>query len=289
MPRKKKTPTQNVEEPVDYGFTPISIGQGDVQMLAVDDIEMDGQFRFRMKVLTGALEKSIAENGLQVPIIVRPLHDGDRPYQLISGYRRLTAIKGLKQKKVAAIVRSDLVDDDDAFRASVLENVQRKTYSNLDLGYLVLEWKKREDYSLDKAAHVLGVSKRQVQNLAKLTKLPKRLQEEIQAESNFTSTHALVLHQAVDNQRADGYDEWIERVNGDEQLSVGRLQRAINAAHKAKSKAGEAPVVRSLFRDDSAKAGEFWLQPVKLTPSEMSEEEKASYREELQKLLKALS
>ncbi len=68
------------------------------------------------------LVESIMMNGVLVPVIVRPVDDG--AYEMISGHRRLYAVKEIGLEKIPAIVKN--YDDDEAILAMVDSNLQRE-------------------------------------------------------------------------------------------------------------------------------------------------------------------
>ncbi len=68
------------------------------------------------------LVESIMLNGVLVPVTVRPLDDGD--YEMISGHRRLFAVKEIGLERIPAIVKK--YDDDEAIIAMVDSNLQRE-------------------------------------------------------------------------------------------------------------------------------------------------------------------
>lgn len=68
------------------------------------------------------LVESIMLNGVLVPVTVRQLEDGD--YEMISGHRRLHAVKEIGLERIPAIVKD--YDDDEAILAMVDSNLQRE-------------------------------------------------------------------------------------------------------------------------------------------------------------------
>ena len=68
------------------------------------------------------LVESIMMNGVLVPVTVRPIEDGN--YEMISGHRRLFAVKEIGLEKIPAIVKN--YDDDEAILAMVDSNLQRE-------------------------------------------------------------------------------------------------------------------------------------------------------------------
>ena len=68
------------------------------------------------------LVESIMMNGVLVPVTVRPIDDG--AYEMISGHRRLYAVKEIGLEKIPAIIKN--YDDDEAILAMVDSNLQRE-------------------------------------------------------------------------------------------------------------------------------------------------------------------
>lgn len=71
------------------------------------------------------LAKDIEANGLQSPIIVRPIEHDHFQYEIIAGHRRFTAHKVLKKETIEAFVRDDLTEDQAVF-TNLSENLLRK-------------------------------------------------------------------------------------------------------------------------------------------------------------------
>ena len=67
------------------------------------------------------LSESIEANGLQQPIVVRPIDEG---YEIIAGQRRFMACRLLGRKSVEAIVRTG-IDDRTAYELAIVENAPR--------------------------------------------------------------------------------------------------------------------------------------------------------------------
>ena len=68
------------------------------------------------------LVESIMLNGVLVPVTVRPVEDGY--YEMISGHRRLFAVKQIGLERIPAIIKE--YDDDEATLAMVDSNLQRE-------------------------------------------------------------------------------------------------------------------------------------------------------------------
>lgn len=94
-----------------------------------DEIEVDKIHPFKdhpFKVLDDEkmheLVESIMLNGVLVPVTVRPIEDGE--YEMISGHRRLFAVKEIGLEMIPAIIKK--YDDDEAVLAMVDSNLQRE-------------------------------------------------------------------------------------------------------------------------------------------------------------------
>ena len=82
-----------------------------------------------------SLEESISEQGIAMPLLVRPLENADGEYEIISGHRRLFAARRLGFKEVPVIVydisREDaivMLVDSNLFREHVLPSEKAFAY-----------------------------------------------------------------------------------------------------------------------------------------------------------------
>ena len=258
-----------------------------VSMVSLDDINLaDETYRFRAALRIGPLADSMKENGLQVPIIVLARGRGQRQYKLLSGFRRCSAALKLGWKEISAVVRDDL-DDEGAFKAAVVENTNRKTYSDIDRANVVAEYRRRGFTGGDDVPMaVLGLTKRQQRNLLSLLKLPKTVQASIDdPEQGFSTTHALILRQAKAKYPKLDYGKWIKRVN-EESLSISSLKRAVNKEYDGKT---DAKGFGGLFRDKGTDGkNTFRFNPVAVNIKKMSDADKAKLKENLEAVLDAM-
>jgi len=264
-----------------------------VEHIPLDELDLgDHSFRFRAALRVGPLRDSIAAEGQQLPIVVRWVGaSGEQRYQIISGFRRATAMRELQATTIAAIVRDDLGDDEAAFRASVLENSQRRTYSDIDRALVIKSYEDRGFSSVD-VAQLMGLSKRQKNNLRSLLDLPRTVREAIDdPDQPFGATHGLVLKQLKGRFPRLNYGTWVKAVstgNDGAGLSVSQLKRAVNARYREASQEG---TVRSIFRpgDTQVDRGVFRLQPMKIETASLSDAERDALKAELSLLLAALA
>lgn len=291
------TPTAEISEPAPEATTTSEpptasvehlIAEGKVEHIPLEKVDLDDQtFMFRAALRTGPLKKSIRAEGQQLPIVVRKVgRTRGQRYQVISGFRRATAMRELGFKTVAAIVREDLDDDEAAFRASVVENEQRKTYSDIDRA-LVIRAHEQAGYSSVEAADLMGLSKRQKNNLKSLLDLPDEVKVAIDdPDSHFSATHGILLRRLATKRPALDVGAIVREVNG-KKLSAAQMVRAANKATAGdKKRAGMGSIFNSASTDRAA--GVFRLAPVKVVPADLGEEDRKRLKAELKELLKAL-
>ncbi len=129
----------------------------ELKVVNVVDIEIWDEANVRNIEITEGIDE-LAENinqiGLQNPPIV---HEVDGKIKLISGQRRLLAVKQLGWKEIPVLVIKKHVSLFDAKLASISENIHRKPLNPSDLAD-VCDYLYRKLGSVKKAAKALGVS-----------------------------------------------------------------------------------------------------------------------------------
>ena len=147
---------------------------------------------------------SVHENGVLIPVLVRPDRDGNG-YEMISGHRRKFALEFNGAKEIDAIVRN--LDDDQATIIMVDSNIQRENILPTERGYayrMKLEAMKHQGkrtdltstqvgqklgkYSVEELAEQVGESRNQIQRYIRLTYLVKPLRDMVDGihEDGFT-------------------------------------------------------------------------------------------------------
>jgi ParB/RepB/Spo0J family partition protein len=260
--------------------------EGRLIQAKLDNIDFgDETYRFRAALRTGPLQASLDASGLQIPVVLKARPRGrNSKYQIISGFRRCTAAREIGWTHITAIVRSG-ISDEEAFRASVLENTERKTYSDIDRAYVIRAYKARGIGSTDVAA-LMGLSKRQANNIQSLLELPEVVQDAIDDnEQYFSATHGLTLKKLSSTYPQLEYEGWVKLVN-EKELSVAQLKRQVNAEYRPEAQSG----FQTLFNvtGTNLDEGEVRFMPVKLKLSELADDEKAALKAELKALLKKL-
>lgn len=239
----------------------------------------DKTWQFRVSLRVGDLQESIRLNGQQLPVILRRVSGRDL-LQIISGFRRTTAIHSIGWTTVHGIVLHD-VSDDAAFRLSVLENEKRKTYSDLDRAYAITKYRQMGLTVGNIAGEVFGLSRKQIERLEKLTKLPDYMQSAIE-EGELSATTALALKQLHDKSPEGAVDlaAWTRKV-ADDNISVRNLRTSVLKAMPAKT---AGPSLFSTKSDD--KSGTvIRFKPIRVNLSTIGADERSHIVGELEALL----
>jgi len=149
-----------------------------VQKISLNEIELgDSKFRTRYDLGEKQIEElagSIRSEGLINPIVVR--RRTDSKYQLISGFRRVEAIRKLGEENIDAIVVS--VDDDKALRIAVSENLKRKSLTPIEIG-LMCDRLARDGRSYDEVGRLMGLSPKQIQRHIRTLKLSEEVRHSL--------------------------------------------------------------------------------------------------------------
>ena len=105
-----------------------------IMEIPVEDIQefKNHPFRVRNDEQMSELVKSISENGILVPVLIRP-HPNGHGYEMISGHRRMNAAMVNGQEKIQAIVRE--LTDDQATIIMVDSNIQRENILPTERGF----------------------------------------------------------------------------------------------------------------------------------------------------------
>lgn len=105
-----------------------------IMEVPVEDIQefKNHPFRVRNDEQMSELVKSISENGILVPVLIRP-HPNGYGYEMISGHRRMNAAMVNGQEKIQAIVRE--LTDDQATIIMVDSNIQRENILPTERGF----------------------------------------------------------------------------------------------------------------------------------------------------------
>ena len=116
------------------------------------------------------LQESISQVGLLQPIGIT--EKGKGKYEIVYGFRRLEAFKGLKKKEIPAVI----LRGDDLLAMQITENLQREDLKPMELARAIAKYQKESELtSLTDIAKVLGKTLREISLLNKLNSLYKPL------------------------------------------------------------------------------------------------------------------
>ena len=170
--------------------------------IPIDDIAdfKKHPFNVRLDEEMESLIKSVEENGVLVPVLVRPNQKGNG-YEMVSGHRRKFAMEKSGATEIDAIVRD--LDDDQATIIMVDSNIQRENILPTERGFaykMKLDAMKRQGKRVDltcsqvgnksgkKSMEVIadeaGESKNQIHRYIRLTYLVKPLRDMVDGISD---------------------------------------------------------------------------------------------------------
>lgn len=207
------------KEPIDI---PEGLPTGKVSEINIRDIAVeDSTFEFRVAYKVSDLKRSIKAEGLQFPVILR---GKDKPYQLVSGFRRLRACRELEMPKIKAIIREDL-SDEEAHRLSWLENEIKKTLTPMDKAHAI-EKLKSQGKKTEEIAKLFSLSKRQIERYQQIADYPEILKKALKND-DILFKHALLLVQALKKSPKLDLKAWLETIEKDA-LSAEELKKRLS-------------------------------------------------------------
>ena len=196
------------------------------------------------------LAQSIAEQGLIVPIKVRPLDLGE--YEIVYGHRRAEACRLAGLSEIDCIVEG--VADDDALVQALIENVQREDMEPMDKAYALEEIRIRKGWPKDEYTHfenagimVRGAAMRLLALLKEGPKIQKLVslgnEEGKVSERHVTEVRGAHLpreeHEAVLQKAAD------------EHLSRQQARRVADSVKAAPTPEAKAALIRRPFSENT--------------------------------------
>ena len=199
------------------------------------------------------LARSIENNGVLQPILVRPLNITGKSFEIIAGERRWRASQIAKLHEVPVIIRN--FDDETALGVAMIENLQR---SDLNLveeaeGYRTLM--SNFQYTQEKLSLHLGKSRSHIANVLRILSLSSYVKRHItNGEISFGHARSLVTLQETDaNQIADEIIDKGLNVRQTEKI-VSSLKSSITNSNKNKNDYSD-PNIITLERELSTLLG----------------------------------
>lgn len=168
-----------------------------VQMLKITDVKANPnqpRRNFDDEKLA-ELVKSVKEQGILQPILVRPMPD--LTYQIIAGERRFRAACECGLKDVPCIVRN--LDDNTTLEVALIENIQRQNLNPLEEAITYKSLLEQYNYTQSKLAEKLGKSRVYIANTLRLLALPNAVKEVISA-GKLSAGHGRALLQLANEE-----------------------------------------------------------------------------------------
>lgn len=206
--------------------------ENSTMMLSINDVEPNRnqpRKNFNQKALE-ELAKSIEQNGIIQPILVRPMSDGS--YQLIAGERRWRAARMAGLHEVPVTIRE--MTDEEASVFALIENLQREDLNPVEEAEGLKSLIETYGFTQEEAADKVGKSRTAVTNTLRLLKLPSPVLQML-GDGRISAGHARALL---------GLDEEKEMLRIAEatvaqELSVRQVEKMVkyaNQGEKAKPK-----------------------------------------------------
>jgi ParB family chromosome partitioning protein len=168
--------------------------------------------------LLAELARSIKENGVLQPVIVRPARSGVGGYEIVAGERRVRAARLAGLDAVPAIVRR--YADDEVLVLSLVENVQRSDLNPIDKAEAYRRLMSHLGATQEDVARRLGLDRSSVSNMIRLLDLPDEIRDLVRG-GGLGMGHARALL---------GLDDEIDRIRLAERIIREELSvRAVEA------------------------------------------------------------
>ncbi len=192
---------------------------------------VNNKFQPRMTFNTESindLAQSISANGLVQPIVVRSTDNNS--YELISGERRLRAVKTLGYETIPAIIKKD-VSDSNSMLMALIENIQREDINPLEEAQAYEMIIYHHNYTQQQLSEVLGKSRSAITNTLRLLELSDMAKQAL-LTSIISEGHARVLLHYKDHSKQDMLLKQII----EKKLNVRDAERIINKSTKTVNK-----------------------------------------------------
>jgi len=144
------------------------------------------------------LTRSIKDQGVLQPVLVRPLRDVDGfDFEIVAGERRWRASRLAGLTEIPALVRE--VDDEQSLALALIENLQREDLNPIEQANGLRQLVERFGLKQDDLAGRVGKSRSAVANTLRLLQLPEDVQKEI-GSGAVSAGHARALLSMNDDQ-----------------------------------------------------------------------------------------
>ncbi|MEE9186949.1 MAG: ParB/RepB/Spo0J family partition protein [Bacteroidota bacterium] len=180
------------------------------------------------EVALDELKRSIQEKGIIQPITVRRTDDG--MYQLITGERRIRAVREAGLSRIPAYVRR-VKSEAEMLELALIENLQREHLNPIEIGISYQRLIDEVQLTQEEIARKIGKDRTTVTNFIRLLKLPLKIQQSLR-QGNLTMGHARALVGIPDDRLQLRLFERIVKRG----LSVRRVEELVRHVGKQKTK-----------------------------------------------------
>jgi len=176
------------------------------------------------------LAESIGAQGLLQPILVRKKLDG---YEIISGERRVRAVKKLGWNKVPCVAKAQ-ISDRKMLELALVENIQRENLNDIESAKAYHKLLLECSLSHEQLSERIGKSRSAITNTLRLLKLPDAVQELLR-RGEISPGHARALLAIEDSEQQKRLAQKIV----DEGLSVREIENETQKIKGTKNVAGK--------------------------------------------------
>ena len=184
------------------------------------------------------LAESIKVNGILQPILVRPLTNNAKSYEIIAGERRWRASQIAKMHSVPVIVRN--FDDETAMGVAMIENLQRSDLNIIEEAEGYRTMMNNFQFTQEKLSDRIGKSRSHIANVLRILSLPKFVKRYV-SSGEISFGHARTMVTLSDLEANDVANEIIDKdlsVRETEKL-VGKIKKRFNSLKDGSSVSSE--------------------------------------------------
>lgn len=182
----------------------------------------------------GSLAESIKSQGLLQPVVLRKRAGR---YEIISGERRLRAMKHIGEKRIPAIIKEKITESK-MLEMALVENIQREDLNDIELAKSFQRLLFDCGLSHKDLSEHIGKSRSAITNTLRLLKLPEQIKDLVR-EGKISPGHARALLSIKDRRAQLALAKKIVS----QELSVREIENITQAkvkGEKAKAKGGVA-------------------------------------------------
>lgn len=187
------------------------------------------------------LSRSISENGVLQPILVRPLSDGT--YQIVAGERRWRASRMAGLTEIPAVVRE--MTPQEAMSFALIENLQREDLDPIEEAVGINDLIEKLDLTQEQVSQTLGKSRSSIANSLRLLNLPENVRQML-SQKIISVGHAKALLSLNDENMI--YEVAQTVVN--ESLSVRQTEALVKKINLQKNTPPKPNSKRDVFYDE---------------------------------------